>query len=65
MALTYEKVSEFARKHGKVVSLIPSREVRILPSGEPDSIHLVENAASFLFEGKPYSKDEFEKLIDS
>ncbi len=64
MALTYEKVREFVRKHGKTVALVPSKEARILPNGEVDSIHLVENAARFLFEGKSYSKAEFEKFVD-
>lgn len=65
MALTYGNVHEFVRKNGKVVSLKPSDEVKILPNGEIDSIHLVENAERFVFEGKTYTRDEFEKLIDS
>jgi len=65
MALTFEKVREFVRKHGKTLALIPSKEARILPNGEVDSIHLVENATTFLFDGKSYSKEEFDKLIDS
>jgi hypothetical protein len=64
MALTYGKLQEFVQKCGKVVALKPGDSVRILPNGEVDSIHLVENATIFLFEGKSYTKTEFENLID-
>jgi hypothetical protein len=64
MALTYGKIQEFVQRHGKVVAL-RTGEVRILPSGEVDSIQLVENASTFLFDEKSYTRQEFENLIDS
>jgi hypothetical protein len=65
MALTYGKLQEFVQRRGKVVALKPGDAVRILPNGEVDSIHLVENATMFLFDGRSYTKTEFENLVDS
>ncbi len=44
MKATYETVTAFARKHGTVKILDTQGKTRILPSGDPDSIELVENA---------------------
>jgi hypothetical protein len=65
MALTYAKIQAFVRKNGKVVSVKPTSEVKILPTGDVDSVDLVETAARYLYEGRSYTTAEFEKLVDS
>ncbi len=64
MPVTFESVREFARTHGNVtVTAFRSVEIKILKSGEVDIIQLVEQATEFFFDGKRYTRQEFESLL--
>ncbi len=65
MALKYGDVNKFVKKNGKI-TMVASKgaKVTLLKSGEIDSIALVEkDATHFIYEGKTYSRKEFEKLV--
>jgi hypothetical protein len=63
MAVRFERVREFARKHGRVDAFASPGMVAVLPNGNLDAIDYVEKATRFYFEGKSYTNEEFEKLI--
>ncbi len=63
-ALNYVKLRKFVRENGEVWVFRSGKE-RKLENGEPDIIDLVEKAEKFRFGGKFYTKNEFERLIDS
>jgi hypothetical protein len=64
MKITHETVSAFARKNGTVTIMDTLGRATVLPSGERDSIGLVDEADRFQFQGKWYTRGEFEKVLD-
>lgn len=64
MDATYENLSAFVRKHGSVTILDTRGRARKLPSGETDVLDVIDKADRFVFEGKWYSRNEFEALMD-
>lgn len=64
MNITYENLNAFAQKHGTVSYLDAQSSTRKLTSGDPDSFDLVAKANWFLFDGKWYSRTDFERLMD-
>ena len=66
MALKYEEVSKFAREYGSVTGWAKEGGATLLQSGEVDSFKFwEEDAVRFEHEGKSYSRDEFERLVQS
>jgi hypothetical protein len=63
MAVKFERVRQFATKHGRVDAFESPGRVAVLPNGNLDAIDYVEKATRFYFEGKSYTDEEFEKLI--
>jgi hypothetical protein len=61
---TYENLSAFVRKHGAITILDTQGRARKLPSGETDVLDVIDKADRFVFEGKWYSRSEFESLLD-
>jgi len=64
MPIDYRKLSAFVRKHGSVVILARRGRTRRLKSGDFDVFDLIEKADKFRFEGKMYTRAEFENLLD-
>ncbi len=64
MSATYANLRAFVRKHGSVTILDTQRRARKLPSGETDVLDVIDKADRFVFEGKWYSRNEFEALMD-
>ncbi len=64
MGATYENLSAFVRKHGSVTILDTQGRARKLPSGETDVLDVIDKADRFVFEGKWYSRNEFESLMN-
>lgn len=64
MKATYETVTKFAQKYGTVKILDTKSQTRILPSGEPDTVELVEKADQFWFEDNWYKRGDFETLME-
>ena len=56
MKITHETVSAFARKNGTVTIMDTPGRATVLPSGERDSIGVVDE--------KWYTRGEFEKVLD-
>ena len=66
MALKFEDVSKFARENGDVKGWAKHGVVTLLKSGDVDSVKFwEEDAVRFVFEGKSYTRDEFETLVRS
>lgn len=63
MAIRFERVREFARKHGRVDAFASPGTVAVLPNGNLEVTDYVEKATRFYFDGKSYTNEEFEKLI--
>jgi hypothetical protein len=61
-AMDFGKLRRFVRTHG-AVTVFSSGKERRLGSGDLDTIDLVEKAERFVYEGKSYTKAEFEKLV--
>ncbi len=64
MDATYENLNAFVRKHGSVTILDTQGRARKLPSGERDVLDVIDKADRCVFEGKWYSRNEFEALMD-
>ena len=64
MDTTYDNLRAFVRKHGAITILDTQGRARKLPSGEADVLDVIDKADRFLFEGKWYSRTEFESLMD-
>lgn len=64
MEATYDNLSAFVRKHGSITILDTQGRARKLPSGESDVLDVIDKADQFLFDGKWYSRTEFESLMD-
>ena len=64
MRATYESLTKFVQKHGAVTVLDSQHRARELPSGEADIHDVVEKADRFVFQGKWYSRGDFEALLD-
>jgi hypothetical protein len=60
---TYKNLHAFAREHGSVTILDTEGRARKLPGGEPDVFDVIDKADRFVFEGKWYSRKEFEALM--
>ena len=66
MALRFEDLSKVARENGDVKGWAKHGVVTLLKSGDVDSVKFwEEDAVRFVFEGKSYTRDEFETLIRS
>ena len=66
MALTYADLSRFVRVHGDVKAFAEKGEITLLQSGEVDSVSFWEkDAVRFEYQGKSYTRDEFERLMQS
>ncbi len=65
MAIDYERLLEFVRKHGDVSILDTTGATRKLSTGDPDVWDLCKKADKFLYNGKWYSRAEFEKTLES
>ena len=65
MALTFGEISRFVRENGNVTAwATKGTQVTLLRNGEIDSVAYFENDADqFIYEGKPYTRAEFEKLV--
>jgi hypothetical protein len=63
MAINYESLREFARKNGNITLYAPTGEVTILKDGTFDLLGIIEKATAFIFEGKQYTRAQFEKLL--
>lgn len=64
MDATYDSLRAFVRKHGPITILDTQGRARKLPSGETDILDVIDKADRFVFEGKWYSRNEFESLMD-
>jgi len=64
MDATYENLSAFVRKHGSVTILDTQGSATKLPDGDPDVLDVIDKADRFLFDGKWYSRNEFELFMD-
>jgi hypothetical protein len=64
MEATYENLSAFVRRHGSITILDTQGRARKLPSGEIDVLDVINKADRFIFEGKWYSRNEFESLMN-
>jgi hypothetical protein len=65
MDATYENLHAFVRKHGSVTVLDAQGKARELPNGDPDIFDIIAKADRFLFAGKWYSRNDFERLMDT
>jgi hypothetical protein len=64
MAINYESLRKFAREKGNVRVYAPNKgEVVILKDGTPDLFDVIDRATVFTFEGKEYTREQFEKLM--
>jgi hypothetical protein len=63
MPITYDKLVDFVAKNDNV-RIYPSEGVSILKSGEIDYLDLIDKATQFGYQGKVYSRQEFEKLVE-
>ena len=64
VALKYEEVAEFVRQNGDVTAYTTSGRATPLRGGEPDAGGMVDLLADiFEFQGKSYSRVQFEQLI--
>lgn len=64
MDATYENLSAFVRKHGSVTILDTQGRATKLPDGDPDVLDVIDKADRFVFDGKWYSRNEFELFMD-
>jgi hypothetical protein len=66
VALRFEEVTEFARQNGDVKGWAKQSAVTLLKSGDVDSVRFwEEDAVTFEYGGKSYTREEFEKLVRS
>ena len=66
MRITYESLSQFARENGDVKLYAAEKaQITILKDGTPDLFDVIEHAATFYFNGKQYTRAEFEDLLSS
>jgi hypothetical protein len=65
MTANYESVHRFVLKHGNVEIRDSAGKVRKLADGTADSWDLVDQANSFKFDGKWYSRNQFEELMET
>jgi hypothetical protein len=64
MTLSYGDVSRFVRDNGDVKAFAERSEVTLLKNGNIDSVAFIEkDAVRFEYEGRSYSREEFEKLV--
>ena len=64
MALSYGDVSRFVRDNGDVKAFAERSQVTLLRNGSIDSVAFIEkDAVRFEYEGKSYSRAEFEKSV--
>jgi len=63
MKIDYESLRKFARENGDIEIYAPKGKAVILKDGTTDVYSIVENASTFVFGGKPYTRPEFEKLL--
>ena len=64
MRADYESVSRFVTKHGSVTMYDNQRNARTIADGGPDLFDFVEKADQFVYNGKTYSRAEFEVLLN-
>jgi len=65
MALSYGDVSHFVRDNGDVKAFAERSQVTLLKSGGIDSVAFIEkDAVRFEYQGKSYSREEFEKIVE-
>lgn len=64
MTATYENLTDFVRKHGSIKVVDTRGRTRKLPCGEPDIYDVIDKADRFEFDGRWYSRSEFETLMD-
>ena len=64
MDVTYENLNAFVRRRGSVTVLDTQRRARVLPAGGTDTFDVIAKADRFVFEGRWYSRTEFEILLD-
>jgi hypothetical protein len=66
MALSYGEVHSFVKDNGNVAAYGERTKVTLLKDGSVDAVALIEKDATvFEYQGKPYSRAEFEKLVKS
>lgn len=65
MDATYENLHAFMRKRGSVVVLDTQGRARKLPNGEPDTFDVIAHADRFVFDDRWYSREDFERLMDT
>jgi hypothetical protein len=63
VAIDYESLSKFVRANGTIKLYAPNGEVTILKDGTPQVFEAIENATTFVFDGKEYTRAQFEKLL--
>jgi len=64
MDANYDNLSAFVRRHGSITILDTRNRARKLPTGALDLLDVIDKADRFVFEGKWYSREEFESLMD-
>ena len=62
--ITLGVLKDFVMKHGDIKIVDLNGKTKILESGKPDAFDLAEKANRFCFEGRWYSREGFEKLLD-
>jgi len=66
MAITYDSLRQFARENGDIRLYAPEKaEVIILKDGTPNLFDVIAHAATFYFNGKEYTRAQFEELLSS
>ncbi len=60
MAITYEQLDRFVKANGDV-TMSP---VKYLPNGNEDKQGTIETATQFVWKEKPYTRGEFERLLE-
>jgi predicted GIY-YIG superfamily endonuclease len=66
MALKYQDIHRFARENGKVKAFAKRGAVTLLKSGDIDTVAFFEeDAVRFEYRGKSYTRDAFERLVES
>lgn len=65
MKIDYDSLRQFVNGHDDVQMYAPQGIAVILKSGNTDIHKMIETADTFVFQGKKYTRAEFEKLLDS
>jgi hypothetical protein len=66
MTINYESLRRFARENGDIrLYAAEKAEIIILKDGTPNLFDVIEHATTFYFNGKQYTRAQFEDLLSS